>query len=805
MSLLSTSIPNLINGVSQQPYALRLSSQCESQVNAYSSVVEGLRKRPPMKHRIKVSNAPSGDIFTHTINRDTSERYEVVVGGGDLKVYSLITGVEIPVAFPQGKAYLNSPAPSTGFKAVTVADYTFLLNSGVVVEQDATLAPTRDPEALVWVKQGAYGIEYYIYLNGAVVAQYKTPDGSAAAHSQYIATDKIAEALCVGNVAARQTLTGEVFTKSLTSSGITQANGWTVTRNGSSIRISRATSFTGSVSDGIGDTAMKWVKGTTQRFTDLPAKGFDGFQVEVVGDQSSSFDNYFVSYKNNADATSGVWMESMKGGEPVKLKAATMPHALVREANGTFTFKELDWEPRKVGDLDGNPMPSFVGKKINDLFFHRNRLGFVADENVVFSRSGDFFNLFRSTATDLLDTDPIDVAVSHVKVSILQHAVPFNETLLLFSDQTQFQLGAADLLTPKTISINQTTEFECSLRAKPIGVGRNVYFAVNRGSYSGIREYYVDGDSETNDATDVTSHVPKYVAGNITKLAASSNEDVLVALSGNERTKLFVYKFYWNQQEKLQSSWSVWQFPATDEILSVDFIESELWIVVRRPDGLYFESASLDPGAFDPGLDFQVHLDQRVDETQCGVTYNAALNETTISLPYGLDAGGTYQLVARPGDPDNKPGRAIMFTPSGSTLTVLGKLSKFFFGRTYEMRYRFSTFVIKEDAVGGGQSTVGEGRLQIRKASLTYDRSGYFRVEVTPFNRPTYSYICTGRVVGSAKNVIGDVALEAGRFTFPVLSKNDLVTIEIVNDSPLPCSLLSAEWEGLYVTRSKRL
>ena len=47
MTLVSTTIPNLINGVSQQPYALRLSSQAERQVNGYSSVVEGLRSVPP--------------------------------------------------------------------------------------------------------------------------------------------------------------------------------------------------------------------------------------------------------------------------------------------------------------------------------------------------------------------------------------------------------------------------------------------------------------------------------------------------------------------------------------------------------------------------------------------------------------------------------------------------------------------------------------------------------------------------------------------------------------------------------------
>ena len=47
MPLVSRTIPNLVQGVSQQPEVLRLSSQATSQVNGFSSVVEGLKKRPP--------------------------------------------------------------------------------------------------------------------------------------------------------------------------------------------------------------------------------------------------------------------------------------------------------------------------------------------------------------------------------------------------------------------------------------------------------------------------------------------------------------------------------------------------------------------------------------------------------------------------------------------------------------------------------------------------------------------------------------------------------------------------------------
>ena len=44
MPLVSRTIPNLVQGVSQQPEVLRLSSQATTQLNGFSSVVEGLKK-----------------------------------------------------------------------------------------------------------------------------------------------------------------------------------------------------------------------------------------------------------------------------------------------------------------------------------------------------------------------------------------------------------------------------------------------------------------------------------------------------------------------------------------------------------------------------------------------------------------------------------------------------------------------------------------------------------------------------------------------------------------------------------------
>jgi hypothetical protein len=790
--LISTTIPNLVNGVSQQPYNLRLASQAEEQINGYSSVVEGLKKRPPSRFISKISNTPFGKAMIHTINRDLQERYIVVITNGNLRVFRL-DGSEVTVNFPNGKGYLSAADPSTSFSAVTVADYTFILNRTVEVKALPATIPTSTPMGMAWIRQGGYGITYSITFEG-ITKSHKTPDGSNSNHTEQIATDFIAQKL------------REAF---LADSAFTAIGN--VSRTGSTLIFSRkdGADFSLSISDGIGDTGTKLIKGSIQRFSDLPARAASGIKIEVKGDQSSSFDNYYVRYDTSStgSAAGGVWVETAKEGEQYKLNPATMPHALVREADGTFTFKVLPWEDRKVGDLESCPMPSFVGKKMNDIFFHRNRLGFAADENVIFSRAGDFFNFFRASATQVVDTDPIDVAVSHTKVSIIRHAIPFNETLLLFSDQTQFQLGATDLLTPTTISINQTTEFQASLLAKPVGAGRNVYFAVNRGIYSGVREYYVDGDTKTNDAADVTSHVPHYVPGGITKLAASSNENVLVALSPEKPNEVYIYKYFWEELEKLQSSWSRWVFSPNTKILYVEFIESDLWMLVERNGEVTLESISLEAGRSDGDIGFEYHLDQRCWDTECTVSYDPGTNTTTIQTPYTVTAGEAdeFQIIAWEGSPNRKSGEFIQFEFENGKFKVNGNLPKFIIGRKYEFRYLFSTFVIKEEAVGGGQMTVGEGRIQLRRVALNFSKTGYFKVVVTPFRRDPYEYVFSGRVVGSGNNIIGRASLEEGRFKFPVGARNDAVKIELVSDKPLPCAFMSAEWEALYVIRSRRL
>ena len=161
MALINSPVPNLIGGVSQQPAALRFPGQAEEMENSMATVVEGLSKRPETHHLAKVITGAAGSVIGHTINRDTSERYTVVVGDksalGDntLRVFDQ-AGVAKTIRDNSGSGssagdtavsadfeYLNCDDPTKDLKVLTINDYTFIVNRKKTPAMKA--ATTTDP------------------------------------------------------------------------------------------------------------------------------------------------------------------------------------------------------------------------------------------------------------------------------------------------------------------------------------------------------------------------------------------------------------------------------------------------------------------------------------------------------------------------------------------------------------------------------------------------------------------------------------------------------------------------------------
>ncbi len=430
-----------------------------------------------------------------------------------------------------------------------------------------------------------------------------------------------------------------------------------------------------------------------------------------------------------ASNTSGGWIETVAPGVAIKLNAATMPHALLSNGDGTFTFKRLTWDEREAGDDKSAPLPSFVGKRLNDIFFARNRLGLLAGENVILSRAGgEFYNFFREKAVQVLDTDPIDVASTEKDISVLSWAIPFSSDIMVFSPRHQLRLTSGnDPMTPKTVEVKPLSRYENFDGASPIPAGSDIYFSMDRGEYSGLMRYSVSPQGAV--AEEVTKHIPRLIPRGMKRLVACTAENMLFALSSLEPNKLFSYSYYDNGGERVQSAWSEWTFGDGDTILDIGVFASDLMLLIQRSDGVYIEAMALASGRVDNATDYQTHLDRRVATSQMTRTYNAvgAANKTTVDLPYPV-AGQELEVWTKVPVGSTELPRLLHHAVSGtSQITLAGDrtASDFYVGRSYSSLYEFSTPYPRSD----GQSRA-DGRLQLRRFQAVHGRTGGYVAEV---------------------------------------------------------------------------
>jgi hypothetical protein len=332
------------------------------------------------------------------------------------------------------------------------------------------------------------------------------------------------------------------------------------------------------VADDNGGRDLVGIKDIAKSFADLPNQCVAGYRLAVTGDGSRGEDDFYVVFTGAGG--SGVWRESVAGGIQNDYDNATMPHQLRQDPLVTgslrFSFESIVYDSRLVGDESTNPPPSFVDNTINDVFFYRNRLAFLSDDNVIFSENGEYFNFYRTTVRSLLDSDPIDISISNAEVSTLKAATAIQDYLLLFSEQNQFTLSSAQLLTPTDVKADLSTQYECDLTARPVIAGNSVFFATANQYYSGVREYVTNPNTEINEAPLVTNHVPEYIQGTITKMVSSTNKNMLLCLNSVDKKVVYVYKWYDSDSQRLQSAWSKWIFDK--DVLNIAFNNSRMYI-----------------------------------------------------------------------------------------------------------------------------------------------------------------------------------------------------------------------------------
>lgn len=392
-----------------------------------------------------------------------------------------------------------------------------------------------------------------------------------------------------------------------------------------------------------GDNAMTYYPSapTVAGVFDLTAatRPFDDASAQLFGGSGGSAPD-----SEDTASPESRWTRSPAPGQADgQLDSTKMPLRMVRSAANVFDVSAITWNQRTSGDATTNPFPKLFtsGRAIASAAMHEDRLWLGGGENICSSQAGDYFNFTAESASNAVDSDPIDRTFSGSQIADVAFIVPFRRVLVVFTDPgIDYEISSDGPMTPSSCSVSQSAVRLSVPGVKPQPFSSLIYFASPTsvaGALASLCEYYYDDIRVSSDVAEVTAHVPELLPSTIRSIAASP-ENGAIAVIGTDLNHLFVYRAYWSGSRKEQSAWGTYQYDEDIRICDGVTMGGDLWLCVENV------------------------------QRDCAIT---AGSDTTIAITgHGLLVAGTFVLSGTTCTPSLDGTRTVKTVVDANTITI---------------------------------------------------------------------------------------------------------------------------------------
>lgn len=803
MASVSQRIPNLLGGVSQQPDSLKLPGQVRAAVNCVPDPTYGMLKRAGLKLVSALSGAVNeGRWFS--IFRDQTERYVgQFTAAGDLKVWDATTGAAKtvnPVA-ASAKAYIAGVS-TADFEMLQINDYNFVLNRSKVVGKLATLSQPKPPTAVVTVNLLGYDAKYEVKID-TFSASHTTP-----------ATGTLDVSSVVSDLATKI-------------AALDSGGKYTAIIAGTTIVVQKVdgSDFTIESVGGVNSQALLVYKDTVPNVSRLPSQCQNGVVLKVANLDEAEGDDYYVEFKvtqGGATVGNGVWEETIKPNIELYIDPDTMPHVIIRESDGTFTFRSLNeaqksgedlyWVERRVGDDETNPFPTMVGKRVTGIAFFRNRLVLMSGSNVICSQPGNYFNLFRVSALVTTDADGIDLSSGSTRPVDLRYGLGDQLGLLLFSSTTQFMLTSeTDSFGPVSAALKRFSAFDINSDISPVETGLSYVFVDKNQSSSKVTEMVATSVENRPSIADLSRTAPNFVPAQLEAMTVSESAGQISFLGTQNRKSLKVFRFFNNSGERILASWVEWTLPGDCIHQSVD--QDLMFLVTNQANGICLSTVSLindveGTAINESGLPYEYRLDLFTGSPT--LAYDSSLDQTKVYFKPGaydpslspvvvvddseVERGAIYQYLEKQTD----GGGDYVVVPgdrTGASNVVLG----------YQYEYRLEMPVFYRKVTTGSNQVQSDvsNIPRVTRLIIQSNDAGPYDAAVNVAGRPAKFYTFQ-QVTANIYNANSAPIPTIIDNKIPVYGKGTDSRVTIQSVTPFPLSLVAATWYGVYSDRGIR-
>jgi hypothetical protein len=636
-------------------------------------------------------------------------------------------------------------------------------------------------------KSSAYLTEFKLTLKvtggGSYSVSYTTPDNSTSANAAFISTSRLASEF--------RTAISNTLIPALTAAGF---SGFSVEARGSSILIKSTThDFKLSTSDGLGGQQFISFTDRVKRVADLPISSWDGYQVAVGSNKSTEDKDYYLRYVG--EEQDGYWEEVAKWGAGEGLDPSSLPVIISNTAKNTFIVEYAPWGKRLAGDgVNTSKDPNFTGKSIRDIQFNDGRLCLICANTFALSKAGNSYVFYPDTAQTELPDAPILYTVASGKYTNIQHGVVVGGNLQLWSDESQTRVGSGgEPLSEKTTENPGITNYEYDGKVRPIAFGMgSLVFGTSRGKSTKVTEVlYREGRAlgEIN----LTAHVQRLIRGPIvSSYVAEGLNMLLIKASQFQTNSLYLYQWFNNGEERLQSSWSLLNFEACTDVVWYGSFGSKLVFILQWPNSrITIEHLDVDPflpdeGVFEPRLD---HL------RTSGFSFNSVTGKWDLFLPYPVPVAKRVGWVACQDRPDTGFSEGIIFDHtfvSDTQVEVEAPSSaSISFGKVPVASRGLNRVYI----LGEGGAIVDSNPV-LSALMVSHNNSGPYDVSVTYSSGVTSVESFNPRKIGDPSVINSKVAVEdSGSHRAKVGARASDCTIKLINNSIFPSSWDSLTYE----------
>jgi len=571
---------------------------------------------------------------------------------------------------------------------------------------------------------------------------------------------------------------------------------------GNGIYLFSSQSFTVNI---VENDLMRVMQASVNDVQNLPNQCKHGYIVKVSNALRSEEDDYYLKFEGQNDKDgSGAWTECALPGITTTL--TNMPLVIQRTDTTIFTVKQFTYGTREVGDTNTNPMPSFVGKRINKVLFFRNRLAFLAGENVITSRPGTLGkpSFFIETALTVSVADPVDISAASMFPSDLFDGIEINAGLLVFSTNQQFLLASDDtVFNPDTAKLRTIATFNYNENMPPISLGTTVAYIDNSGKFSRFNEMANSAREGEPNIIEVSKVVPTLIPKDV-DLMTNSRENSIVLIGKTGTKEVFGYKYFQTAEKRVQAAWFKWKL--NNSLLYHFIINDEYFFL---DSNYYLQSIKLiqaetDPTVVHDATNFLLHVDNYT--TISGGVYNAVTNVTTFSNVNWLTSvtEPTYKLIAidtsngRYAEPTYNVISNTNSTASTTSFTLLGDWSSTTLTIGYIYPYEIKLPTLYPTKIEGQRSTADvNSSLVLHRVKFHFGKIGLYETTLERVGKTNYTEIYESTEL-DGYDASDAPYLEEFIKTIPVYERNTNVEITLKSSHPAPATLRSLSWEGDY-------